>query len=101
MRKSGEDLDSLRLHRSSGRCFHTRRGEKIPLVSIDDRARGEKPMSKYQQIIELLSDGEWHTKEDLGQVTAFPELWLDELRLEPEIKLVDEDETVRVRLAAA
>jgi len=34
-------------------------------------------------------------------VTAFPELWLDELRLEPEIRLVDEDETVRVRLAAA
>jgi hypothetical protein len=59
------------------------------------------PMSKYEQIIELLSDGEWHTKEDLGQVTAFPELWLDELRHEPEVKLVDDDETVRVRLAAA
>jgi hypothetical protein len=58
-------------------------------------------MSKYQQIIELLSDGEWHTKEDLGQVTAFPELWLDELRHEAEVNMVDDDETVRVRLAAA
>jgi hypothetical protein len=58
-------------------------------------------MSKYEQIIELLSDGEWHTKEDLGRVTAFPELWLDELRHAPEVKLVDDDETVRVRLAAA
>jgi hypothetical protein len=58
-------------------------------------------MSKYQQIIELLSDGEWHTKEDLGQVTAFPELWLEELRHEPEVSMVGDDETVRVKLAAA
>ncbi len=57
-------------------------------------------MSKYEQIIELLSDGEWHTKDDLGQVTAFPELWLDELRYEPEVTLADDDETIRVKLAA-
>jgi hypothetical protein len=57
-------------------------------------------MSKYEQIIELLSDGKWHTKDDLGQVTAFPELWLDELRYEPEVTLADDDETIRVKLAA-
>ena len=57
-------------------------------------------MSKYEQIIDLLSDGEWHTKDDLGQVTAFPELWLDELRHEPEVTMADDDETTRVKLAA-
>lgn len=56
-------------------------------------------MSKYEQIIELLSDGEWHTKDDLGQVTAFPELWLDELRYEPEVTMAEDDETIRVKLA--
>ena len=57
-------------------------------------------MSKYEQIIELLSDGEWHTKEDLGQVTVFPELWLDELRHEPDVEIVDEASTVKVKLVA-
>jgi hypothetical protein len=58
-------------------------------------------MSKYEQIIELLSDGEWHTKEDLGQVTVFPELWLDELRHEPDVEIVDEASTVKVKLVAS
>ena len=58
-------------------------------------------MSKYEQIIELLSDGEWHTKDDLGEVTAFPELWLDELRHAPEVQLVDDDDTVKVRRVTA
>jgi len=57
-------------------------------------------MSKYEQIIDLLSDGEWHTKDDLGEVTAFPELWLDELRHEPEVTMAEDDETIRVKLAA-
>jgi hypothetical protein len=57
-------------------------------------------MSKYEQIIELLSDGEWHTKEDLEQVTVFPELWLDELRREPSVEVVDDESTVKVKLVA-
>jgi hypothetical protein len=55
-------------------------------------------MSKYEQIIELLSDGEWHTKEDLRDVVVFPELWLDELRHEPAVEVVSDDETVKVKL---
>ena len=58
-------------------------------------------MSKYEQIIELLSDGEWHTKEDLGQVSVVPELWLDELRHEPAVEIVGDDETVKVKLLVA
>ena len=53
-------------------------------------------MSKYEQIIDLLSDGEWHTKEDLGEVTVFP----DELRHEPSVEIVGDDETVKVKLLA-
>ena len=48
-------------------------------------------MSKYEQIIDLLSDGEWHTKDDLGEVTVFPELWLDELRHEPAVEIVSNE----------
>jgi len=55
-------------------------------------------MSKYEQILELLSDGEWHTKEDLSQITVFPELWVEELRHEPAVEIVQEDDTVRVKL---
>jgi len=58
-------------------------------------------MSKYEQILELLSDGEWHTKEDLEQVTVFPELWLDELRHEPSVEIVDGESTVKVKLVAS
>ena len=57
-------------------------------------------MTKYEQIIELLSDGEWHTREDLEQVVVFPELWLDELRHEPAVEIVGDEETVRVKLLA-
>ena len=58
-------------------------------------------MSKYEQIIDLLSDGEWHTKDDLGEVTVFPELWLDELRYEPAVEIVGDEETVKVKLLVA
>lgn len=58
-------------------------------------------MSKYEQIIELLSDEEWHTREDLVQVTQFPELWLEELRHEPHVEIVSEQTTVKVKLLAA
>jgi hypothetical protein len=62
--------------------------------------KGGREMSKYEQIIELLSDGEWHTKEDLERVTVFPELWLDELRHEPAVEIVDDEDTVKVKLLA-
>jgi hypothetical protein len=58
-------------------------------------------MTKYEEIIEFLSDGEWHTKEDLEQVTVFPELWVDELRHEPAVEVVDEESTVKVKLLAS
>jgi hypothetical protein len=58
-------------------------------------------MTKYEQIIELLSDGEWHTKEDLEQVTVFPDLWLDELRHEPAVQIVDDESNVKVKLVAS
>ena len=69
------------------------------------RVFGEQPwgrtMSKYEQIIDLLSDGEWHTKDDLGEVTVFPELWLDELCHKPAVEVVTDDETVKVKLLVA
>ena len=80
------------------RCHH---GERMHPFSVRIETVGGKRMSKYEQIIDLLSDGEWHTKDDLGEVTVFPELWLDELRYEPAVEIVSEDETVKVKLLVA
>ena len=75
-------------------------GERMHPFSVRTVTGGVR-MSKYEQIIDLLSDGEWHTKDDLGEVTVFPELWLDELRHEPAVEIVSEDETVKVKLLVA
>ena len=36
----------------------------------------------YERVIHLLEDGEWHEVAELRKVTAYPTLWLEELRRE-------------------
>ena len=66
-------------------------------ASESDRGGASRNASR---MIDLLSDGESHTKDDLGEVTVFPELWLDELRHGPAVEIVSDDETVKVKLLA-
>jgi hypothetical protein len=36
----------------------------------------------YPAVMDLLADGEWHTKDDLTAVTRYPEEWLEEVERE-------------------
>ena len=101
MQPSGFQLVEIVLTTVFSPDVRCHRGERMHQFSCSDSDGGGVRMSKYEQIIDLLSDGEWHTKDDLGEVTVFPELWLDELRHEPAVEIVNEDETVKVKLLAA
>jgi hypothetical protein len=37
-------------------------------------------MSRYQRVKAVLADGEWHSIEELKEVSMFPERWVEELR---------------------
>ena len=37
-------------------------------------------MSTYQRVKDVLADGEWHSIEELKEVSMFPERWVEELR---------------------
>jgi hypothetical protein len=39
-------------------------------------------MSVYARLLEALSDGEWHSEDDLRAITPFPREWIAELRYE-------------------
>jgi hypothetical protein len=39
-------------------------------------------MSVYSRLLEALSDGEWHSEDDLRAITPFPREWIAELRHE-------------------
>jgi hypothetical protein len=44
--------------------------------------RDHERKSTYSQIVELLSDGEWHGEPELQGVSYFPEHWVTELARE-------------------
>ena len=37
-------------------------------------------MSTYERVRNVLADGEWHSIDELKQVSSFPERWIEELR---------------------
>ena len=37
-------------------------------------------MSTYQRVKDVLADGDWHTVDELREVSSFPERWIEELR---------------------
>jgi hypothetical protein len=36
----------------------------------------------YERLLEVLSDGEWHSEDELRPITPFPREWIVELRHE-------------------
>ena len=57
-------------------------------------------MSVYARLLEVLSDGDWHSEDDLRAVTAFPSEWITELRHEGHEVVEDPPGAPRVRLRA-
>jgi hypothetical protein len=37
-------------------------------------------MSTYERVKRVLADGDWHSLEELREVSFFPERWIEELR---------------------
>lgn len=55
-------------------------------------------MSVYARLLERLSDGEWHSEDDLREITPFPREWMAELRYEGHEVEEDPPGEPRVRL---
>jgi hypothetical protein len=54
-------------------------------------------MSTYQRVKDLLEDGDWHTVDELKEVSQFPERWLEELRKDG-LEVVEDGPEGRVAL---
>jgi hypothetical protein len=50
-------------------------------------------MTTYDRVKDVLADGDWHSLDELKQVSFFPERWLEELRRDG-LELVEQDDKV-------
>jgi hypothetical protein len=57
-------------------------------------------MSTYERVKGVLDDGQWHTIEELKQVSYFPERWIEELRRDG-LEIAEEEDKVALVGAAA
>jgi hypothetical protein len=55
-------------------------------------------VTTYDNLVEALSDGAWHPRRDIEELTVFPEEWLKELLHEGHEVLEDDNGDVFVRL---
>jgi hypothetical protein len=52
----------------------------------------------FDAIVELLRDRQWHTSDELGTKTRYPQQWIDQLRRESLLEIDDRQGQVLVRL---
>ena len=57
-------------------------------------------MSTYERVRNVLADGDWHTVDELREVSFFPERWINELRLDG-LEVVEDEAQGRVALVGA
>ena len=57
-------------------------------------------MSTYERVRSVLADGDWHTVDELREVSFFPERWINELRLDG-LEVVEDEAQGRVALVGA
>ena len=57
-------------------------------------------MSTYERVRNVLSDGDWHTVDELREVSYFPERWIDELRMDG-LEVVEDEAQGKVVLVGA
>jgi hypothetical protein len=53
----------------------------------------------FDRVLQLLADGEWHTEEELEEVSYFPREWVKELDASGYPVATIEDGGLRLRLA--
>jgi hypothetical protein len=52
----------------------------------------------YEQVLQLLADGEWHTEDELAEISYFPREWIRELKASGEHVTTVENGKLRLRL---
>jgi hypothetical protein len=57
-------------------------------------------MPTYDRVKSVLSDGEWHTLDELREVSYFPERWIEELRRDG-LEVVENEDEGKVALVGA
>ncbi len=57
-------------------------------------------MPTYDRVKGVLSDGEWHTLDELREVSYFPERWIEELRRDG-LEVVENEDEGKVALVGA
>ena len=57
-------------------------------------------MSTYQRVKNVLADGDWHTVDELKEVSSFPERWIEELRRDG-LEVVEDETEGKVALVGA
>jgi hypothetical protein len=61
---------------------------------------GGSAVSTYERVRNVLSDGDWHTVDELRQVSYFPERWINELRIDG-LEVVEDEAEGKVALVGA
>lgn len=57
-------------------------------------------MSTYDRVRSVLADGDWHTLDELKEVSFFPERWIDELRIDG-LEVIENEAEGKVALVGA
>lgn len=57
-------------------------------------------MPTYDRVKRVLSDGRWHTVEELREISYFPERWIEELRKDG-LEVVEDEREGKVVLVGA
>ena len=56
-------------------------------------------MATYDRVKDVLADGNWHTLEELREVSYFPERWIEELRRDG-LEVVEDKQEGKLALVA-
>ncbi len=57
-------------------------------------------MPTYDRVKDVLSDGQWHTMEELREVSYFPERWIEELRRDG-LEVVEDEQEGKLALVGS
>jgi len=57
-------------------------------------------MPTYDRVKKVLSDGRWHTMDELREVSYFPERWIEELRRDG-LEVVEDSQEGKLALVGA
>jgi hypothetical protein len=57
-------------------------------------------MSTYERVKNVLADGNWHTVDELKEVSYFPERWIEELRRDG-LEVIEDEAGGKVALVGA